>query len=169
MIDPTRRRLLAALAGGSLLGLAGCDALAGDDETPTETLTPAPVRTPSPTPTPTQSPTPEPVPGLPTPPAEAAGFVTVGMDGRLRFEPETLFVEPDTRVAFVWASDNHNIVVDDQPEAGDWQGTRGSAQQTYHDGHVHQHTFRAPGTYEYHCEPHEAAGMSGAVVVEGPA
>lgn len=33
-------------------------------------------------------------------------------------------------------------------------------------GETYEHTFSVPGTYQYYCIPHEAAGMDGRIVVE---
>lgn len=78
------------------------------------------------------------------------------------FEPETLTVESGTTVTFEWVTDNHNIVVESQPEDGDWDGQ----EEIENTGYTHEHTFEADGEYEYICEPH-APDMRGVVVVEG--
>jgi plastocyanin len=96
--------------------------------------------------------------------------VEVGPGGRLEFEPSgdrPLAVEPGTSVEFVWRSDNHNVVVDAQPEGADWRGTPGGPEKFYDEGYAYSHTFEVPGTYEFHCEAHEPAGMEGTVVVRG--
>jgi hypothetical protein len=74
-------------------------------------------------------------------------------------------VTPGTTVEWVWESDNHNIVVDSQPEGENWEGTEGGASVTYNTGHTYTHTFETLGTYEYACEPHRTAGMLGTVEV----
>ncbi|WP_435176230.1 plastocyanin/azurin family copper-binding protein [Halorussus sp. AFM4] len=94
--------------------------------------------------------------------------IEVGPDGRLAFEPSgdrPLVIEPDTEVPFVWRSDNHNVVVDDQPDDADWAGTPGDAETFYDEGYEYSHTFEKRGTYEFHCEAHAAAGMKGTVEV----
>jgi plastocyanin len=96
---------------------------------------------------------------------EASKTVTVGPGGSLVFEPEDLTVEVGTTVNFVWDSDNHNIVVDSQPEGANWEGTEGGASTTYDTGHEYSFTFETTGTYEYACEPHRSAGMLGTVEV----
>ena len=95
--------------------------------------------------------------------------VEVGPDGDAVFAPGTaapVGVTPGATVQFVWRSDGHNVVVANRPAAADWRGTAGSPETLYDTGHVHEHTFETPGTYEYHCEPHEATGMTGRIVVE---
>lgn len=91
--------------------------------------------------------------------------VIVGPGGSLVFEPEELTVETGTTVNWVWESDNHNIVVDEQPEGANWEGTEGGANTTYDTGHEYSFTFETTGTYEYACEPHRSAGMLGTVEV----
>ncbi|WP_227130896.1 plastocyanin/azurin family copper-binding protein [Halorubellus salinus] len=92
--------------------------------------------------------------------------VTVGPDGRLRFDPDRLTVPAGSTVEFRWDSGGHNVRVASQPDAGDWTGTSGGGGTTYGAGHVHSHTFSAAGTYEYYCAPHRGAGMRGRIVVE---
>lgn len=86
--------------------------------------------------------------------------VSVGVDGELRFDPETLEIDPGTTVEFVWEASHHNIAVTDQPDGADWEGV--SATQDA--GYTHTHTFEVEGRYEYLCEPHEGADMRGTVL-----
>lgn len=73
-----------------------------------------------------------------------------------------LEIEPGTLVRFVWITDNHDIVIDEQPEESDWEGIT----PTRDTGFEHEHTFDAEGTYEFHCTPHIALGMIGTIIVE---
>lgn len=94
--------------------------------------------------------------------------IEVAPDNRLEFSPsgdEPLVVEPGTEVGFVWRSDNHNVVVDDQPKGANWDGTPGGPETFYDEGYEYSHTFETTGTYEFHCEAHEPAGMTGTIVV----
>jgi len=94
--------------------------------------------------------------------------VAVGPGNNLVFSPgtnEPLRITPGTTVEFVWESDNHNVVVDSQPEGANWEGTAGGPDTTYDTGHTYSFTFETLGTYEYACEPHRAAGMLGTVEV----
>ena len=91
--------------------------------------------------------------------------VIVGPGGNLVYEPATVYVAPGDTVHFVWESDNHNIVVEDQPEGGGWEGTEGDANTLYNTGHEYEHTFETTGTYTYFCQPHRSAGMVGEVIV----
>ncbi len=96
---------------------------------------------------------------------KADATVKVGSGGNLSFEPEALTVHPGQTVAWEWRSNNHNIVVEDQPGGADWKGTPGSSSEIYNDGYRYTHTFETVGEYEYFCQPHEAAGMTGSVTV----
>ena len=98
--------------------------------------------------------------------------VTVGPGGSLVYSPGTdspLQIAPGTTVEFVWESDNHNIVVDSQPDDGGWEGTPGGSGEIYNTGYTYSHTFETLGSYEYYCQPHRTAGMVGTIeVVENP-
>ncbi|PNW62088.1 UNVERIFIED_CONTAM: halocyanin [Euhalothece sp. KZN 001] len=90
--------------------------------------------------------------------------VAVGPGGALVYEPGTdapLEVLPGTTVEFVWESDNHNIVVESQPEAANWEGH----EPLENTGFTYEHTFETLGTYEYYCEPHRSAGMVATIEV----
>lgn len=89
----------------------------------------------------------------------------VGPGGSLVFEPADLKIAKGTTVHFVWDSDNHNIVVENQPEGADWSGTEGGANTTYDTGHEYSYTFDTLGTYDYFCQPHKSAGMVASVEV----
>ena len=94
--------------------------------------------------------------------------VVVGPGGSLVYEPgteEPLQITPGTTVEFVLDSDNHNIVVDSQPEGANWSGY----ETLENSGFTYSHTFETLGTYEYYCEPHRSAGMVATIeVVENP-
>ncbi|WP_128477854.1 plastocyanin/azurin family copper-binding protein [Halorussus pelagicus] len=92
--------------------------------------------------------------------------VIVGPGGSLVYDPEELTIAPGTTVNFVWESDNHNIVVDSQPDGAEWEGTEGGASKTYNSGHEYSHTFETTGTYEYFCQPHKTAGMAASITVQ---
>ncbi|MDS0293459.1 plastocyanin/azurin family copper-binding protein [Halogeometricum luteum] len=98
----------------------------------------------------------------------ASETVEVGPGGSLVFTPgteEALQIAPGTTVEFVWMSDNHNVVPDSTPEGSSWSGH----EPIENEGFTYTHTFSTLGTYEYHCAPHETAGMVGTVeVVENP-
>ena len=90
--------------------------------------------------------------------------VVVGPDGDLVFSPgtdEALQITPGTTVTFTWDSDNHNIVVDSQPDDAGWEGH----EEIENTGFSYEHTFETLGTYEYYCAPHETAGMVASIEV----
>lgn len=92
--------------------------------------------------------------------------VSVGPNGEYVFEPgtdEPIEVEPGTTIEFVWASDGHNIVVENQPAGASWDGVH----DVEHSGYTHTHTFEVEGTYEFYCAPHESLDMTGTIVVGG--
>lgn len=89
--------------------------------------------------------------------------IAVGPGGENVFDPDEVTIEPGTTVEWTWESNGHNVVVDDAPDDADWEG---DDDDTYNEGHTHEHTFEVPGEYEYYCSPHEAFGMTGTVVVE---
>ena len=94
--------------------------------------------------------------------------VTVGPGNDFVFTPgtdEPLYVAPGTTVEFVWESDNHNIVVGEQPEGANWEGTKGGPSDTYNTGHTYAYTFEKKGEYHYWCEPHKPSGMVADIVV----
>jgi len=90
--------------------------------------------------------------------------VSVGPDGSLVFDPETLEITPGTTVKWVWESDNHNVFPDSIPDDAEWDG-EGEEGTTFDTGHEYSHTFETLGTYEYVCTPHESAGMVGSIEV----
>ncbi|WP_227376081.1 plastocyanin/azurin family copper-binding protein [Haladaptatus halobius] len=91
--------------------------------------------------------------------------VKVGPGGNLTFEPSELSIPPGTTVKWVWESNTHNVVPESQPEGSSWQGSKGAPNKTYDSGHTYSHTFDTPGTYEYFCQPHKSAGMTGSITV----
>jgi len=167
----TRRRTVLKATGTTVLlgALAGCSESSGSDPTQTATDTP----------TPTAEPTTE--PATTTQDASTAestaedqsgsgGHVTdgahveVGPDGNFRFEPgtdEPLYITPGTEVLFYWASDSHNIAVEQRPEGATWEGH----ETVESEGFEHRHTFETRGEYRFHCQPHRSIGMTGTIVV----
>jgi len=93
-----------------------------------------------------------------------ATTVTVGAQGNggpYAFAPAAIQVDPGTTVTFEWVSDTHNLLVDHQPDAGDWGGHT-SIENT---GFSTEATFETPGVYAYYCDPHVPLGMKGVVEV----
>jgi len=107
-------------------------------------------------------------------PAAAATYeVKMGSDtGQLKYVPATLTIEAGDTVDFVMNQiPPHNVVFN----AGEIPGDSALASQLskeqllFSPGESYQVTFPedAPaGEYNYYCQPHRGAGMSGKIVVE---
>lgn len=96
---------------------------------------------------------------------ESSVTVEVGGADGFAFLPTGIWIDEGAEVTFEWVSDNHNVVVDSQPEEGSWEGSPGPASETYNDGYRFSSTFETGGIYEYYCLPHEPQGMVGAIAV----
>lgn len=86
-------------------------------------------------------------------PAADALTIDIGVDDGLENEYEDAVISTGTTVTFRWQSDNHSLVVDQQPDGSDWRGHT----ETEQAGFTHDHTFSTPGTYRVVCGPHEGA------------
>lgn len=81
------------------------------------------------------------------------------------FEPgteEPLEIPPGTTVEFVWETNSHNIVVEDQPDDAEWEGH----EDIENSGFSTDHTFEVEGEYQFYCSPHRSQGMEGTIVVD---
>jgi halocyanin-like protein len=85
-----------------------------------------------------------------------------GNGGNLAFDPPAVHVDPGTTVLWEWTGEGgqHNVVAEDGSFESDLTGEAGHTYGLEVDGN---------GIVKYACEPHEAAGMKGAVVVGSPA
>lgn len=108
--------------------------------------------------------------------AEPDADVVVGPDSRLAYEPAELTVPAGTTVTWVFDSSGHNVscvpahaasasLPDGAAPFSSYEGDE--KHRTSSRGETFVHAFEVPGTYEYVCIPHESAGMTGRVVVEG--
>ena len=97
--------------------------------------------------------------------AQSGKTVAVGPGGNLVFEPATIYASPGTTITWNWESDTHNIVVENQPDGANWEGTEGPPTKVYDTGHTYEHTFDTKGTYAYYCQPHRTSGMVGEVII----
>mgnify|MGYP000002769892 CR=1 FL=1 len=91
--------------------------------------------------------------------------VTVGASGEggpLIFGPAAVHVDPGTTVTWEWSGEGgqHNVAADDDSFASELTGEA---------GFTYSQTFEEAGVVRYVCDPHEPAGMKGAVVVGDPA
>jgi len=117
-------------------------------------------------------------------PAVAAAARTVEVraqisaDGaRVSFDPIGLRIEPGDTVRWIQvrgyhsvtayhpANDNHELRI---PTAAPPWNSDILLGQYPAKGSTFTHTFTVPGVYDYFCEPHEAAGMVGRIVVGAP-
>ncbi|AUV81135.1 halocyanin [Salinigranum rubrum] len=86
-----------------------------------------------------------------------------GNGGALAFAPAGIWVDPGTTVTWEWTGEGggHNVVSSEGPASLDSGAPVSEAGTTY------EHTFGEDqvGITKYHCAPHEALGMLGAVAV----
>jgi len=88
--------------------------------------------------------------------------VTVGAkgnDGNFAFAPAAVTVSAGTTVVWTWNGKGgmHNVAADDGSFESEMLSSAGA---------TFEYTFEQTGIFKYVCEPHEAMGMKGAVVVE---
>jgi plastocyanin len=93
------------------------------------------------------------------------------MTDALRFDPVTLTVPRGTTITWRNTSQVMHTVTDDPSKALNPADTLLPAgAQAWDSGTIDPtrtftHTFDVAGTYKYFCQPHEAAGMIGTIVV----
>ena len=104
--------------------------------------------------------------------AQEGEVVTIEMiteGGQFYYDPVGIQVEPGTTIRFVNASGSHNTVSysadNDRPQRIP-EGAEGWASAIGQDFEV---TLSAEGVYDFFCQPHEALGMVGRIVVGDPA
>ena len=138
---------------------------ADDAETPTVTPTPepTPTATPDPDATPTETPTPTATQTPMPTPRQADQVVAVG-DSALSFAPDIFEISTGETVVWVWRSSGHNVRPESTPSGSDFSGHPLDA-ELYDEGHEFSFTFETPGEYEYYCNPHRSAGMTGSFTV----
>lgn len=80
------------------------------------------------------------------------------------FEPSKLTIQPGDTVTFIDAQeDTHNVMFDEVPKASKDAMIMGPDQTK--EGDKWSYTFKTPGSYHFHCHPHEALGMKGTLIV----
>lgn len=80
------------------------------------------------------------------------------------FEPSELTIQPGDTVTFVnTQEDTHDVMFDIVPKAARDAMIMGPEQSK--DGDKWSYTFTVPGTYHFHCHPHEKLGMQGTLTV----
>jgi plastocyanin len=98
-------------------------------------------------------------------PAARVVQVTVGAEGEMRFEPDTVTVHRGDVVRFVAFSGVHDVHFPKEanraaahlPPASDWLLREGD--------HYELKVDFAPGTYHFQCDPHSLMGMKGTLIV----
>jgi plastocyanin len=79
------------------------------------------------------------------------------------FEPAELTIQPGDTVTFLNAQeDMHDVMFVEVPKKVDEMIMSPMHKK---EGDKFSYTFTVPGTYEYHCHPHEALGMKGTLIV----
>ncbi|HEY8189057.1 MAG TPA: copper-binding protein [Micavibrio sp.] len=79
------------------------------------------------------------------------------------FDPAELTIQPGDTVTFVNAQeDQHDVMFIGVPKTVDEMIMSPMFEK---EGEKWSYTFTVPGTYNYHCHPHEAAGMKGTIIV----
>lgn len=82
------------------------------------------------------------------------------------FEPSELTIQPGDTVNFVNAQeDMHDVMFVEVPKGVDEMIMSPMHEK---EGDKFSYTFTVPGTYQYHCHPHEALGMKGTLIVGTP-
>lgn len=80
------------------------------------------------------------------------------------FQPDHLTIQPGDTVTFVDDQDaTHDVMFDVVPKAVKKDIIMGPMQSKK--GAEWSYTFDVPGSYHFHCHPHEALGMTGTLVV----
>lgn len=82
------------------------------------------------------------------------------------FSPANLTIQPGDTVTFVNAQeDMHDVMFVNVPKGVDEMIMSPMHEK---EGDTFSHTFTVPGTYQYHCHPHEQLGMKGTLIVGTP-
>jgi halocyanin-like protein len=81
-----------------------------------------------------------------------------GNGGNFAFSPSMMRIDPGTTVVWEWVGQGgmHNVVAKDGSFESELQNETGA---------TFKQMFESEGAYEYVCEPHQAMGMTGAVLV----
>ena len=89
-----------------------------------------------------------------------AAEITMGSGGNLIFSPNELTISAGDTVKFINGElPPHNMVVKDHPELS-------HTDLAFMGGESFEVTFPESGDYEFQCDPHAGAGMTGIIHVE---
>lgn len=84
-------------------------------------------------------------------------------DGKYYFEPKQLTIQPGDTVTFENAQDDtHDVMFGSVPKK---VSEMIMSPQMEKKGEKFSYTFTVPGTYQFHCHPHEDLGMKGTLIV----
>ena len=79
------------------------------------------------------------------------------------FSPSNLTIQPGDTVTFVNVQDDmHDVMFVEVPKGVDEMIMSPMSEK---EGDKFSYTFTVPGTYKFHCHPHEALGMEGTLIV----
>jgi pseudoazurin len=104
--------------------------------------------------------------------AQEGEVVTIEMiteGGQFYYDPIGVQVEPGTTIRFVNASGSHNAVSYSEDNGKPQRIPSGAEGWSSPIGQDFEVTLTAEGVYDYYCQPHEALGMVGRIVVGDPA
>lgn len=89
--------------------------------------------------------------------------VTDANTGKVYFSPDKLTIQTGDTVTFVNAQDDiHEVMFTSVPNGVDEMIMSDTHEKK---GDKFSYTFTVPGTYQFHCHPHDAAGMRGTLIV----
>lgn len=147
MTDSTRRRFLrTATTAGTVIALAGCAGMLGDES--------------------------EDVANYSLPAASASVEVAMGPNRTNTYDPEIAHVKPGGAVTWTNESGNHSATAyhpdNDEPQRTPADAASWDTGVIRRNGRTASHTFETPGVYDYFCIPHEGLGMVGTVIVGDP-
>lgn len=82
------------------------------------------------------------------------------------FDPSNLTIQPGDTVTFLNVQDEmHDVMFVEVPKGVDEMIMSPMHEK---EGDKFSYTFTVPGTYKFHCHPHEALGMKGTLIVGQP-
>ena len=177
---PTDRRRFLALGGIALGALAGCSSQAPSDEeevaesTDTNTSEPTSTTTATPTQASDQPPGADVLGG----PDNLQRDVTVDAAtlsedqgaGQFVFTPAVVWIEPGSTIEWTVSGGTHSVTAYHPTNDRSMRIPESAPafdSGVLQDGEAFEHTFEAPGVFNYYCTPHEGLGMVGLVIVGG--
>jgi plastocyanin len=97
-------------------------------------------------------------------PAFAADYTIT--EANYKFSPKSLTIQPGDTVTFLNGEDkDHDVMFVGVPKGVD---DMIMSQMMKKKGDKFTYTFTVPGTYQFHCHPHEEQGMKGSLIVGAP-